>query len=159
MRIIQILFLAAFMLVAFKYAFSQQSTAGTPSTYQTSPVGRWRTIDDASGKPASIVVIREENGKITGTIEKVYDSYPRESNPKCNACQGELKDKPIVGLKILWNLTRQGDGWTGGMIFDPDSGKTYNCSLTLQDGGNKIKVRGFIGVSLFGRTQYWFREK
>jgi len=112
MRIIQILFVAAFMLVAFTYAFSQ----GTPANYQNSPVGRWRTIDDASGKPASIVVIREENGRITGTIEKVYDPYPKESNPNCTVCQGELKNKPIVGMKILWNLSRQGNGWTGGMI-------------------------------------------
>jgi len=159
MRIIQILFAAALIVTASTYAFSQQSSSSTSATYQNSPVGRWRTIDDASGKPASIVVLREENGAITGTIEKVYDSYPKESNPKCTACQGELKDKPIVGMKILWNLTRQGDGWMGGMIFDPDSGKTYKCSLTLEAGGSRMKVRGFIGVSLFGRTQYWQRER
>jgi uncharacterized protein (DUF2147 family) len=155
MRIIQIFFVAVFMLVASKYAFSQ----GTPANAQNSPVGRWRTIDDASGKPTSIIVIREENGRIIGTIEKVYDPYPKESNPQCTACQKELKNKPIVGMKILWNLSKQGNVWTGGMIFDPDSGKTYNCTLTLENGGSKIKVRGFIGVSLFGRTQYWQREK
>jgi len=155
MRIIQIFFVSAFMLVASTYVFSQE----TPVNYQNSPVGRWRTIDDASGKPASIVVIREENGRITGTIEKVYDPYQKESNPNCTVCQGELKNKPIVGMKILWNLSKQGNGWTGGMIFDPDSGKTYNCTLTLENGGSKMKVRGFIGVSLFGRTQYWKREK
>jgi uncharacterized protein (DUF2147 family) len=122
-------------------------------------VGRWRTIDDASGKPASIVVIREENGRITGTIEKVFDPYPKESKPRCTSCQGELKDKPIVGINILWNLSKQGNGWAGGMIFDPDSGKTFNCTLTLEYGGSKMKAHGFIGVSLFGRTQYWQREK
>jgi uncharacterized protein (DUF2147 family) len=116
-------------------------------------------MDDASGKPASIVVLREDDGRITGTVERAYDPYPNESNPRCTACQGELKDKPIVGMKILWNLSKQGNGWAGGMIFDPDTGKTYSCSLTLENGASKMKVRGFIGVSLFGRTQYWQREK
>jgi uncharacterized protein (DUF2147 family) len=159
MRIIQIVLITAFMLVSSTDAFSQQSPAGTHANNQNSPVGRWITIDDASGKPASIVVLREENGRITGTIDRAYDPYPKESNSKCTACQGELKDKPLVGMKILWNLSWQGDRWTGGMIFDPDSGKTYNCSLAMENGGSKMKVRGFIGVSLFGRTQYWQREK
>jgi uncharacterized protein (DUF2147 family) len=159
MRIVQNLSIAAIMLLASTYAFCQQSSAAAPQTVQNSPLGRWRTIDDVSGKPTSIVVLREENGRITGTIEKTYRPYPNVSNPICTSCRGELKDKPIVGMKILWNITRQGDGWTGGMILDPDTGRTYNCSLLLENAGSTMKVRGFIGVSLFGRTQYWQREK
>ena len=158
MRIIQIVLTAVVLLIASAYAFGQQSTSKSAS-YQSSPVGNWRTFDDATGRPTSVVVLREENGKITGTIERVYDPFPKEANPHCTACQGELKDKPLVGMKVLWNLSRQGDGWSGGMIFDPDSGKTYSCSITLQNGGSKMKVRGYVGVSLFGRTQYWQREK
>ena len=155
MRIIQI-FCATILVLVFSCAFGQQP----PSfNYQRSPVGRWVTMDEATGKPTSIVVLHEENGKIAGTIEKVYDPYPRESNPRCTACKGDLKDKPMIGMKILWDITRRGDVWSGGMIFDPDSGKTYNCSLALESGGSNMKIRGFIGVSLFGRTQYWQREK
>jgi len=158
MRIIQICIATVIALVISTCAFCQQAS-NSSSSYQNSPVGRWRTIDDATGKPTSIVVLREEGGRLIGTIERIYESYPRESNPMCTACKGELKDKPIVGMKILWSLSKQGDGWTNGMIFDPDSGKTYNCSITLQDGGSRMKVRGFLGVSLFGRTQYWLRER
>jgi len=156
MRIIQKFCATILVLVSSACAFGQQTSS---FTYQHSPVGRWVTMDEATGKPASIVILREENGRITGTIEKVYDPYPRESNPRCTACNGALKDKPMVGMKILWDVLRRGDGWSGGMIFDPDSGKTYNCSLALENGGSKMKIRGFIGVSLFGRTQYWQREK
>jgi uncharacterized protein (DUF2147 family) len=156
MRIIQIFCATVFVLLSSVCAFSQQSSS---FSYQNSPEGRWITIDDATGKPASIVVLREEKGRITGTIEKVYDPFPKESNPKCISCKGDLKDKPMVGMKILWDIAKQGDGWSGGMILDPESGKTYNCSLALENGGHKLKIRGFIGVSLFGRTQYWQREK
>jgi uncharacterized protein (DUF2147 family) len=125
---------------------------------QSSPVGRWRTVDDKTGQPSSIVTIWEENGQLTATIEKVFDPYPKESNPKCTACKDELKDKPIVGMKILWGLILRNGSWSGGKIFDPDSGQTYNCALTLDSGGKRLKVRGFLGLSLLGRTQYWLRE-
>jgi uncharacterized protein (DUF2147 family) len=125
---------------------------------QSSPVGRWRTPDDKSGQPASIVTIWEEDGQLTGKIERVFDPYPKESNPKCTACKDVLKDKPIVGMKILWGLTLHDAEWSGGRILDPDSGQTYNCTLTLDSGGGRLKVRGFVRFAVLGRTQYWQRE-
>jgi uncharacterized protein (DUF2147 family) len=126
---------------------------------QDSPAGRWRTIDKASGQPKSIVVVWEERGSLFGKVEKVFDPFPKESNPRCDACQGDLHDKPVIGMKILWDLSKHGDEWSGGKVFDPDTGKTYNCTLSLENGGSKLKLRGFIGMSLFGRTEYWIRER
>jgi uncharacterized protein (DUF2147 family) len=65
----------------------------------------------------------------------------------------------VIGLKILWDLQKDGDAWSGGTILDPENGKTYKCLLSLEEGGEKLKVRGFIGLSLLGRTQYWLRDK
>ena len=132
--------------------------AAMPVLGQNSPVGRWITVDDKSGQPASVVVVWEENGQLAGKIENVFDPYPRESNPKCTACKDALKDKPIVGMKILWGLTLHNGEWSAGKIFDPDSGQTYSCTLTLDSSGKRLKVRGFVGFAMLGRTQYWQRE-
>lgn len=124
----------------------------------TSPVGRWKTIDDITGKAKSVVQIWEEGGKLFGRVQKLVDPDPKDPNPTCDGCAGPQKGKPVVGLRILWDLQKDGDGWAGGTILDPASGKTYKCLVSLEDGGAKLKVRGFIGFSLLGRTQYWLRE-
>jgi uncharacterized protein (DUF2147 family) len=130
--------------------------AQAPST--NSPVGRWKTVDDATGKAKSVVIIWEEAGKLFGRIQKLVDPDPHDPNPRCIDCTGEQKGKPVIGLRILWDLQRDGDAWSGGTILDPANGKTYKCLLSVEDGGTKLKVRGFVGFALLGRTQYWLRE-
>ncbi len=126
---------------------------------EVSPVGKWKTIDDASGKPKSIVAIYEEGGKLYGKVDQLLDPPKDDPNPVCKKCEGDLKDKPILGMRIMWGLQQDGDRWSGGKILDPDNGKSYRCNLTLADGGKKLLVRGFIGMALLGRTQTWLREE
>jgi len=124
-----------------------------------SPIGRWKTVDDATGKIKSVVTIWEEAGKLYGRIQKLVDPDPKDPNPRCTPCTGEQKGRPVVGLQILWDLQKDGNAWSGGTILDPENGKTYKCLLSLEDGGEKLKVRGFLGVPLLGRTQYWLRDQ
>lgn len=128
----------------------------TAAHAQTGVAGRWRTIDDHTGKPKSIVQIREHDGTLTGTIETLLN--PPEPHPTCKFCSGAKKDKPVVGLEILWGFHRDGAQWTGGQVLDPETGKVYSATITIEDGGKKLKLRGYIGISLIGRTQYWLRE-
>ena len=146
--------------VSFASAFTPRAkaVAGAQDASANSPVGQWKTVDDVTGKPESVVVIWEENGKLFGRIQKLVNPDPHDPNPRCEDCSGAQKGKPVIGLRILWDLQKDGDGWSGGTILDPANGKTYKCFLSLEDGGAKLKVRGFIGVSLLGRTQYWLRE-
>jgi uncharacterized protein (DUF2147 family) len=135
------------------------ATAAAASNTST-PVGKWKTVDDRTGKVRSLVAIWEEGGKLFGKIEKLIDPDPnRPPNPLCIHCIGELKDKPVVGLRILWDLKKDGDQWSGGKVLDPENGKSYRCIVAVEEGGKKLKVRGFIGFSLIGRTQYWTREQ
>ncbi len=68
-----------------------------------------------------------------------------------------LRSRPVIGLRIFEGFTYDGDGrWKNGTIYDPASGKTYSCKIRLQDDGS-LKVRGFIGISLLGRTEIWTR--
>jgi uncharacterized protein (DUF2147 family) len=135
-----------------------RAEAGAQGPPAKSPVGRWKTIDDLTGKAKSVVLIWEQGGKLFGRIQKLVDPDPKDPNPTCDGCAGPQKGKPVVGLQILWDLQKNGDGWSGGTILDPATGKTYKCLLSVEDGGTKLKVRGFIGISLLGRTQYWLRE-
>jgi uncharacterized protein (DUF2147 family) len=136
--------------------------AGEPATSpqppsQVSPVGRWKTFDDATRRAKSIVNIREEEGTVSGTIERLLDPDRRYAIPRCVRCTGELKDQPITGMRIMWDLKRNGDEWSGGKVLDPENGKSYNCKIILEDDGKRLKIRGYVGFSLLGRTQYWLR--
>ncbi len=124
-----------------------------------SPAGVWKTIDDETGKPKSLVRITEENGVLTGKIDKLFRPADQDQNPKCTACDGARKDQPIIGMTILWGLKKDGNEYTGGEILDPAKGKTYKSKLTLKDNGSKLDVRGYIGAPMFGRTQTWVREQ
>lgn len=129
------------------------------SANEATPVGLWRTIDDKTGKEKSLVRITEVNGELRGTIEKLIREPNEDQNPVCEKCSGDKKGKPVLGMMILGGLKRDGKEWTGGEILDPNNGKTYKCKMSLDDGGKKLNVRGFIGVSLLGRTQVWLREE
>ena len=120
-------------------------------------VGLWKTIDDGTNKPRSLVRISEQNGSYNGVIEKGLD--PDDSPHKvCGNCTNARKNQKVIGMAIMQNLKQNGDVFEGGEILDPDNGKIYRCKLKLLENGKKLEVRGFIGVSLFGRSQIWLRE-
>jgi len=77
----------------------------------------------------------------------------------CAKCSDERRDQPVVGMEILRHLRPDGDEWSGGEILDPENGKTYRAKLKLADGGQTLVVRGYIGISLFGRSQTWIRRQ
>ncbi|GEM_PF-239106 len=122
-----------------------------------SPVGLWKTIDDKDNKPRSFVKIWEVKGVMYGKITKIIRRPDDPPEFKCELCEGTLKDAPVEGLRILWGLKKDGKEYSGGYILDPDNGKTYKCFIEVEDGGKKLKVRGFVGVAALGRTQYWHR--
>jgi len=119
------------------------------------PIGRWKTIDDKTGKPKAIVQIYQENGKLYGKIEATLQP---DAKKFCDKCKDQRKDKPIIGMVIVRGLVLHGEEYSGGDILDPDNGSVYRCKLRLTDRGNQLSVRGFIGFSLLGRSQVWTRE-
>ena len=132
---------------------------GSPVWAQdTSLVGVWKSIDYKTKKERSIIRISEVNGQLEGVVEKVYDQPGDDPAHLCKECKGDLKDKPIVGMKILRGLKKEGAAWTGGEILDPKTGRVYKAKITPSKDGKSLDVRGFIGVSLIGRTQTWLRE-
>jgi len=91
--------------------------------------------------------------ELRGHVVRVYSPPAPSANPLCELCPGELKGKPVVGMQIL--RAQRGEG----EILDPDEGRVYRCTLTLLEGGAKLEVRGYVGISLFGRSQVWLRVR
>ncbi len=121
-----------------------------------SPVGLWRTFDDEDGKAASLVRIDNVEGILEGRVVRIL---PRPGHPidaRCEACGGARKNQPVTGMIILWGMKPEGEYYGGGEILDPHNGRTYRCKIRVK--GNTLEVRGYLGISLFGRTQTWVRE-
>lgn len=127
------------------------------SAMASTPAGLWKTIDDNTGNVRSLIRITQVNGEYKGTIEKLFRTPDQEQNPKCDKCEGALKDTPITGMTILTGLRQDGNEFQDGKILDPENGKVYSSKAKLDDSGKKLEVRGFVGVSLFGRSQTWVR--
>jgi len=121
-----------------------------------SVLGKWKTVDDHTGKPVSVVEIFEKHNKIYGKVVEIFN--PKSKNPKCEKCEGEDRNKPILGLVVIKGLIKVGNEYTSGKILDPKHGKLYKCSISLEN-KDRLKVRGYIGINLLGRTQFWERIK
>jgi len=115
-------------------------------------VGKWKTIDDETGKKKSVVEIYKKGDKFYGKIIDIIDASKR--NNKCNLCPDSRKDQPILGMEIIKDLKQDRDEFEDGTILDPKNGKIYDCKIWLED-KNILNVRGYI--AFFFRTQSWLR--
>jgi len=136
------------MLMLFSFDGTAQSSLDTP-------VGRWRTFSDVTGKENGAVEIVANNGELLGRV--IAGTKPNFETELCDKCPGERHNKPMKGLLVISGVRRKGEEWGGGEILDPDIGKVYRVKLRLADNGNKLLVRGYLGISLLGRTQTWVR--
>lgn len=136
------LFSLAFFL-SISFCFGQESIAR-----------KWKTIDDESGKPRSVVEIYEKHGQYYGKIVRLFREPNEEQDPICKECPGDRKNQKIIGMEIIKGMEYDADDgeYADGEILDPKSGDVYDCKLWLADDGT-LKVRGY--VAFFYRTQTW----
>lgn len=124
---------------------------------QMTPVGTWHNIDDKTGEIKSEIRIYDvDGGAIHGRVEKLLrkDAKP---DTKCMDCEGDRKDKLVVGLEIIRGARKVAgkEVWEGGKILDPENGREYSLRLMPIEGGRKLEVRG--SIAFIGRTQTWVR--
>lgn len=129
----------------------------TAASAQLSVIGKWKTIDDNTGKERSIVEIFEKGGKVFGKITKLYREKGEDPDPICDECEEEddRYKKKIIGMEIIRDMIKDEGELTEGTIMDPDNGKIYRCKIWVE--GNELKVRGYLGP--FYRTQTWLPFK
>lgn len=119
------------------------------------PVGLWYTEEDDAQ-----VEIAPCGDQLCGHIVWLEDPLNDEGEPLIDRLNPDesLQDRPIVGLRIVWDMEPKGNGkvWENGRVYDPESGKTYQARITLK-GKDRLDLRGFVGTPMFGRTSTWTR--
>ena len=128
--------------------------AATPAFAQSTPAGCWQTIDDEDGTVKSYVKIYPEGNALVGDIVRLTVNGGR-----CVDCADGYNNRVLRNERIMTGYTRDGDEYKGGRIIDPKSGRTYRSVMHLVDGsnGNRLYLRGFVGIRALGRSQEWRR--
>ncbi len=130
---------------------------GATESLPITPEGLWTTVSDKTHKPRSVVRLYQHKGKLYGKIVRIYSE--KGDKGVCLKCPEPFKNQKIIGLRFLWDLKLIArNQWGKGEILDPKSGRIYRCKMTLSADGKKLDVRGFLGISLFGRTQTWLKK-
>jgi uncharacterized protein (DUF2147 family) len=145
-KLIQCTVLGTFLFVSYSNAQS------------TDPVlGIWKTIDEKTNQPSSLIRLDEKNGELIGTVTELIPTPGEILVTHCNLCKDDRKGKPITGMVIMKGLKRSSPGvWSGGEILDPEEGEIYKVKINMVN-EKTLEVRGYIGIPLLGRTQTWVR--
>ncbi len=150
-NLINTVFITGILFISYSNSFAENPQ---------SAIGTWKIVDDKTQKDKAIVEIYEQNGKLYGRIIGSYENPDGFDTVTCTQCQGSDKGKKIKDLMFIKNMAHTSlNKWSKGAILDPDNGKVYNAKMMLKNDGKELHVRGFIGISLLGRTQIWYRIK
>ncbi len=124
-----------------------------------SAVGFWKAVDDKTHKVSSVIQIWEDKKthKLSGKIYNIIPDQSHKGTEVCVACPGKQQNKPMLGLQIIRGMTFSEGKYRGGHILDPRNGKEYHASMRLEDHGMVLKLRGYVGIPLFGKTATWYR--
>ena len=116
-------------------------------------IGHWQVVN-SDGSPGGNVDTYLEGGKLFGRVTELRPG--RTPKDVCEKCSGAYKDKLILGMVIMRNFQAEGDDWVEGTVVDPENGKEYKGKIWAV-GNDRLKMRGFVGISLLGRTETWVR--
>jgi hypothetical protein len=120
--------------------------------------GVWQAVDEHTHQPTGWFVIRDNGtGVFTGVIAKMFLRPGEDPNVTCTKCKDDRRDHPWLGLEIIRGMQRNGMKYENGSILDPRDGNVYNAMMTLSPDGQMLTVRGYLGISLLGRNEYWTR--
>ena len=127
----------------------------TLTAQSQSVFGKWKTIDDRTGKPKAIIDIYKKDGLMYGHVVEILEEG--KTDAVCSKCDGDMKDQPILGMTIIDAAKEHDDGeWKGKKLFDPQQAMTFRCKIWLNpDNKDELKVRGYL--TFIYRTQTWLR--
>ena len=116
-------------------------------------IGHWQVVN-SDGSPGGHVDTYLVEGKLFGRVTEVRPG--RTPQDVCDKCSGDYKNQLILGMNLMRGFHAEGDDWVGGTVVDPENGKEYKGKIWAE-GNDKLHMRGYIGISLLGRTEVWVR--
>jgi uncharacterized protein (DUF2147 family) len=122
-----------------------------------SAMGLWEQVDESTGKAESWFRISERNGIYQGNIVRIFFKPGEDESWICERCEGAERGKPVLGLTLIKGMQRNGLAYENGTIMDPRDGKVYRALMRLAPDGQRLEVRGYLGIALLGRSQIWNR--
>ena len=131
--------------------------AGQTLGAEPSAAGLWQSLDEDTHQPNAWFLIRDHGGLYEGAIVRMFMKPGDNPNVVCDLCKDDRRGRPWLGLDIIRGMKRNGVEYTDGTILDPRHGDIYSAMMTLTPDGQTLVVRGYLGISLLGKNQYWTR--